>query len=66
MNTMGPSGSGLLAGGLFFLIWLLMMGGVIVGWIIFLIAMWRGMKAHESIAVNLKRILASRKGIPPQ
>lgn len=62
MNTMGPSGPGSLAGGLFFVIWLLMMGGMIVGWIIFLIALWRGMKAHESIAENLKEALSKRKG----
>lgn len=62
MNTMGASGPGLLAGGLFFVIWLLMMGGMIVSWIICLIALWRGMKAHESIAANLKTVLSSRKG----
>jgi hypothetical protein len=33
-----------------------MMGGMIIGWIIFLLAVWRGMKAHESIAESLKQI----------
>ena len=56
MNVMvRPSGAGLLQGGLFF-IWLLMMGGMIAGWIIFVISMWRGMKAHESIAHSLQQI----------
>ncbi|MFO7974486.1 MAG: hypothetical protein R6V12_07620 [Candidatus Hydrogenedentota bacterium] len=50
-----PSGVGIF-GGLFFLIWLLLMGGMIVGWIVFLVAIWRGMKAHESIALSLERI----------
>jgi len=53
---MDPSGPGLLAGGIFFLIWLLLMGGMIVGWIVFLIAIWRGMRAHESIAESLRRM----------
>ncbi len=61
----GQAGS-LATMGIFFLVSLVMMVGMIAGWIICLVAMWRGMKAHESIAVNLKRILASRKGIPPQ
>jgi len=62
MEAMGLSGLDILAGGLFFIIWLLMMGGMIVGWIIFLIALWRGMKAHEAIAANLKVVLSNRKG----
>jgi uncharacterized membrane protein len=40
----------------FFVIWLLMMIGVVVGWIVFLVAVWRGMVAHESIAQSLKLI----------
>ena len=36
--------------GLFFFIWFVLMIGMIVGWIVFLVAIWRGMKAHESIA----------------
>jgi hypothetical protein len=42
-----------IAGGSFFLVWLLMMVGMIVGWIIFLFAIWRGMRPHESIADSL-------------
>ncbi len=56
MNAMGPAGVNMFAGGLFFLIWLLMMGGAIVGYIVLIIAVWRGMKAHESIALSLERI----------
>ena len=43
-------------GGIFFLFWLIMMIGMIAGYIIFLVAIWRGMKAHESIAETLKQI----------
>ena len=52
---MGPSGLGI-AGGLFFLVYLLVMGGMIAGWVVFLVAAWRGMKAHESVAESLRRI----------
>ena len=48
-----PSGIG---GMFFFIIWLLMMGGMIIGWIIALITLWRGMRAHESIADTMKDI----------
>ena len=37
-------------GGVFFLIWGLMMLGALCGYIILLVALWRAMKAHESIA----------------
>jgi uncharacterized membrane protein len=32
------------------------MGGMIVAWIIVLVAWWRGMKAHEKIAEKLSEI----------
>ena len=35
---------------------LLLWGGMIAGWVIFLIAIWRGMKAHESVAESLRKI----------
>lgn len=44
------------AGPVSFLIWLLFFIGAIVGWIVFLVAVWRGMKAHESIAESVKKI----------
>jgi len=56
MHTMGQSGAGFVGGAIFFLIWFLMMGGMIVGWIIFLIAIWKATKAHESIAQSLQQI----------
>lgn len=62
MNA-GNAMPGLLAGGLFFLVWILMMGGMIVGWIICLIALWRGMKAHESIAASLKALVSGREDV---
>jgi len=47
---------GTAAGGIFFVFWLIAMIGIVVGYIIFLVAMWRGTKAHESIAETLKQI----------
>ena len=55
-----------IAGVVFLLVWLALMGGMIVAWIILLIAVWRGMKAHESIAASLKELAANFKGGPPQ
>ena len=52
---MNPVGSAIV-GLLFFFFWLLMMGGMVVGYIIFLVAVWRGMRAHEEIARTLKEI----------
>ena len=49
-------------GGLFFIIWLLMMVGMIVGYTILLIAIWRAMKAHESIADSVKTIANKQIG----
>lgn len=50
------SGLGIIGGlGIFF--YLLMMLGMIVGYIFLIIAIWRGMKAHESIAETLKNYL---------
>jgi len=49
-----------LGGIIFFVIWLILMLGIITGWIIFLIAIWRGMKAHETIAESMK-VLASHQ-----
>jgi hypothetical protein len=45
-------------------IWLLMMGGMLVGYIILLIAVWRAMKAHESISETLKEIAAAYRAKP--
>ncbi len=35
--------------------------GVLAAWIIAIVALWRGMKAHESIAESLKTIAENRK-----
>ena len=51
-----PSMGGLFAGGLFFIIWLLMMGTMLIGWVLVLVAIWRAMRAHESIADSLEKI----------
>lgn len=47
------------AGGVFFLIWLAMMVGMIVGYIILLVALWRAMKAHEAIARSASDIASA-------
>jgi hypothetical protein len=39
-----------------FLLWLGLVGGMLVGWVFALIAIWRAMKAHESIAESVRRI----------
>ncbi len=51
-------------GGAFIVIWVLMMIGGLVGWIIALVAFWRLMSAHESIAwrlMNIESIASSIK-----
>ena len=45
-----------LSGIIFFIFWLFMMIGALIGYIILLIAVWRAMKAHESIAESVKAI----------
>ena len=42
--------------GVMMVLWLLMMAPIVIGWIIFLIACWRGMKAHERIADTLNAL----------
>jgi hypothetical protein len=44
---------------LFVCVWVILVIAGFVGWIYFLIAAWRGMKAHESIAHSLQ-VLAGR------
>ena len=53
---MEPATIPAVGGALFALVWLVMMVGMVSAWIIFLVAIWRGMKAHESIAETLKHI----------
>ena len=49
-------------GGLFFvLLWLLMMAGGLIGYIVLLVAIWRLMRAHESVADSLKELARSLK-----
>ena len=35
--------------------------GVMIGWIITIIALWRGMKAQESLAESLRMIAENQK-----
>ena len=50
-----------LTGIIFLAIWLILMLGMIIGWITLLIAVWRGMKAHESIAESMKTMVLDQK-----
>jgi hypothetical protein len=59
---MSPGGMGAAMGGILVLFWLVLMGGMVVAWIFFLVAVWRGMKAHESIAASLKRMADRQEG----
>ena len=52
-------GPGIIGGVVVFLLWLLMMGGMIGGWIILLVAVWRGMRA---IVGGAKSAKDSRQG----
>ena len=40
---------------------LLMAIGTLIAWVIAIIVLWRGMKAHESIAESLRIIAKSQK-----
>ena len=48
--------------GVFFMVWFFMMLGFTAGWVVFLVTMWRGMKAHEEIAEQLKRVVITQRG----
>ena len=49
---LGPAIPGII----FILIWLVVLVGVVASWVILIVAVWRGMKAHESVARSLKVI----------
>jgi nitrate/nitrite transporter NarK len=55
---MPPKSSGMppIAAAIFSIFWFLFMGGMIVAYIIMLVAWWRAMKAHEKIANKLSEI----------
>lgn len=50
------SGMGAAVPFIFMLVYVVMMVVMIGGWIVFLVAAWRGMKAHEAVAESLRRI----------
>ena len=54
MDSLGPA-----VGGVFFLLWLAMMVVMMGGWVMVILSLWRGMKAHESVAMSM-RILAEK------
>ncbi len=54
-------------GAVFFLLWLVFVLAGLIGWIVFLVAAWRLMKAHESLAESARiglEIMESRQ--PPR
>lgn len=53
------NGIGLL-GGFFLIFYIIMMFGMVIGYVIIIMALWRGMKAHESIAETLKNYFGTR------
>ena len=48
--------------GVMMVLWLVMMAPFVVGWIIFLIASWRAMKAHERLADTLTTLAQNLPG----
>lgn len=54
------NGPGLMGGIFFFILWFIMMAIMMGGWVILLIAIWRGMKAHEAIAETFKNYLKAQ------
>ncbi|MCX7012440.1 MAG: hypothetical protein NTW86_07750 [Candidatus Sumerlaeota bacterium] len=52
------------AGGFFAFVWFVMMIGIVVGWIVFLVAMWRMAKAQEQIAKTLGIALLDKRPEP--
>ena len=50
-----------LAGGILFVIWQFLMIGIVIGYIFLVIAIWRIMKAHQSISETLKEIKVDLK-----
>ena len=52
---MSPFGIGGIEIG-FIIIWFLFFIGGIVGWIIFLISVWRLMKAHEQLSKSVEKL----------
>ncbi len=54
------NGLGIL-GGIGILVYLVMMLGMIAGYVILIIAVWRGMRAHESIAETLKNYVKIKR-----
>lgn len=51
-------------GGMFSGMWMLMMLGMAAVYIIFLLAAWRAMRAHESLAESVKEIVENMKPRP--
>ena len=54
---MGPTGPSAVFGMFFSVIWFVMMAGMVISWIVLLVAIWRAMKAHESIATSARFML---------
>ena len=40
------------------LLWLGFAAGGIIGWVVFLVAVWRTMRAHESIADSAREVIS--------
>ena len=42
---------------IFFVIWIAVMLLMVGGWVVTILALWRGMKAHESLAASVKQMV---------
>jgi len=48
-------------GAMFIIIWALLVAGCVVGWVCFLVAAWKMMKAHEALAGTMQQIALTLK-----
>lgn len=56
---------GAVGGLLVVLLWLLMTAGMVIGYIVLLVAIWRLMRAHESVAESMKELARKMRSGQP-
>jgi len=60
-NPNMPGMAGPVVGVIFLIVWFILMGGMVIGYIFMLVALWRASKAHQAIAESVKEIAACLK-----
>jgi len=60
-NPNMPGMGGAFLGVIFIILWVILMGGMVIGYIFMLVALWRASKAHQAIAESVKEIAAHLK-----